>query len=210
MTRIVSATNSTEADKLAIVAVVLADLNFASGMVRVHDGSGKLAFGGNDYLGVGQFAGVDVIDENVDFVARGIRLTLSGVDSTFVTPTMDEVYQNRTVTLYLGFVNQATGALLDTPETLWEGRMNQMSLKIDKGSAVIELTCEHRLRREPRIARYTDADQRLAYSTDRFFDLIHVIPGFVSRWGSRDSSYGSGGGSYSPYTDPDRGRMYRE
>lgn len=209
MTRIVSATNSTEADKLAIVAVVLADLNFASGMVRVHDGSGKLAFGGNDYLGVGQFAGVDVIDENVDFVARGIRLTLSGVDSTFVTPTMDEVYQNRTVTLYLGFVNQATGALLDTPETLWEGRMNQMSLKIDKGSAVIELTCEHRLRREPRIARYTDADQRLAYSTDRFFDLIHVIPGFVSRWGSRDSSYG-GGGMYSPYTDPDRGRMARE
>jgi len=94
--------------------------------------------------------------------------------------------------LYLGFVNSATGALLDTPETIWEGRMNQMTFNIDKGSAVIELTCEHRLRREPRIARYTDEDQRQAFSGDRFFDLTYAIPGFVSKWGSRDTGYGGG------------------
>lgn len=193
MTRIVSATNATEAAKFAVTAAILADLDFSSGMVRVHDGSGKLEFGGNTYLGVGHFAGVDTVDENVDFVARGIRLTLSGVDSTFVTPTMDEVYQNRTVTLYFGFINTSTGALIDTPETLWEGRMNQMQIKIDKGSAVIEMTCEHRLRREPRIARFTDSDQKQDYPNDSFFDLLPSIRGFVNRWGSRDLVYSGGG-----------------
>jgi hypothetical protein len=198
MSRIVSATNATEADKLSIVAVVMADLDFVSGMVRVHDGSGSLSFGGNTYSGVGQFGGIDVIDENIDIVARGIKLTLSGVDSVFVTPTMTEVYQNRDVTLYLGFVNQATGALLDTPETIWEGRMNQMSFRIDKGVASIELTCEHRLRREPRIARYSDEDQRVLFAGDRFFDLMFAIQGFVGKWGARDSYYGGGGRPYIP------------
>lgn len=190
MTRIVSADNATEADKLSVVVVVMAELDFASGISRIHDGSGNLSFGGNTFYGAGQFGGVDVIDENIDFVARGIKLTLSGVDSVFVTPTMTEVYQNRPVTLYLGFVNQATGALVATPETIWEGRMNQMSFSISNGSAVIELTCEHRLRREPRIARYTDQDQKLAYSGDSFFSLTYAIQGFVSRWGSRDITVG--------------------
>jgi hypothetical protein len=123
-------------------------------------------------------------------VARGIKLSLSGVDSTFVVPTMTEVYQNRDVTMYLGFVSQTTGALIATPETIWEGRMNQMMFKLNNGSAVVELTCEHRLRREPRIARYTDEDQKLLYSGDRFFDLMYAIPGFISKWGARDATYG--------------------
>ena len=201
MSRIISATNATEADKPAIVVVVMADLDFASGMLRLHDGSGSISSGGNTYLGAGQLAGLDVIDENIDIVARGIKLTLSGVDSVTIVPAMTEVYQNRDVTLYLGFVNSATGALLDTPETIWEGRMNQMTFNIDKGSAVIELTCEHRLRREPRIARYTDEDQRQAFSGDRFFDLTYAIPGFMSKWGSRDTSYGGGFGQ-PPGKDP--------
>lgn len=204
MTRIVSADNATEADKLSVVVVVMAELDFASGISRIHDGSGNLSFGGNTFYGAGQFGGVDVIDENIDFVARGIKLTLSGVDSVFVTPTMTEVYQNRPVTLYLGFVNQATGALVATPETIWEGRMNQMSFSISNGSAVIELTCEHRLRREPRIARYTDQDQKLAYPGDKFFELTYAIPGFVSRWGSRDVTVG--GPAYNPYS-PDASRQ---
>jgi hypothetical protein len=198
MSRIVSATNATEAAKPAIIAVVMADLDFASGVVRVHDGAGNIVSGANTYLGAGQFAGVDIIDENIDIVARGIKLTLSGVDSSFVTPTMTEVYQNRPVTLYLGFIDPNTGALLDTPETIWEGRMNQLAFKIDKGVAVIELTCEHRLRREPRVARYTDEDQRVIFPGDRFFDLMYAIPGFVGKWGARDTYYGGGGNFISP------------
>lgn len=202
MTRFVSTDNATEAAKASIVVVVLADIDFASGVIRVHDGAGSLSFGGNTYSGIGRFGGVDIIDESVDIVARGIKLTLSGVDSVFITPAMTEVYQNRPVTLYLGFINQATGAFIDTPETIWEGRMNQMTFNIDKGSAVIELTCEHRLRREPRVARYTNQDQQVVHSGDRFFDLIHTIQGFVGKWGARDTNYGGGGIYKDPNTRP--------
>jgi len=202
MSRILSATNATEADKPAIIAVVMADLDFVSGMVRVHDGSGTLISGGNTYLGAGQFAGVDIIDENIDIVARGLKLTLSGVDSSLVSVTMTEVYQNRDVTLYLGFVDSSTGALIDTPEIIWEGRMNQMMMKINNGTAVIELTCEHRLRREPRIARYTDEDQQVAFPGDQFFNLMYAIPGFTGKWGARDTGFGGGGMGPAPSPEP--------
>lgn len=201
MSRFVSATNETESEKTSIIAIVMADLDFSSGIVRVHDGIGTVVSGSDTYNGVGSLGDIDVIDENIDIVARGIKLTLSGVDSSFITPAMTEVYQNRPVMLYLGFINQSTGALVATPETIWEGRMNQMTFKIDKGSAVIELTCEHRLRREPRVARYTNQDQSVIFSGDRFFDLIYAIPGFVAKWGFRDSSYSGGGGTP---TDPSR------
>jgi len=72
--------------------------------------------------------------------------------------------------------------------------MNQMSISSSEGGAVIKLTCEHRLRREMRIARYTNEDQQLLHSGDRFFDLVTSIKGFVSKWGEL-SVGGSGIGS---------------
>ena len=196
MTRFSSATNATEAAKPAIRMVVAVELDFSSGFVRAHDGTGKISIGGNDYLGLGDFGGIETAEEASDMVSKPLKLTLSGVDSSLVSTTMTETYQNRTATVYLAFIDDQ-GALIDTPETVWEGRMNQMSLSVSQGAATISLTCEHRLRREPRIARYTDADQQLLFDGDLFFNKLHTIPGYAGRWGEKNvygSSSGGGGG----------------
>ena len=52
-----------------------------------------------------------------------------------------------------------------------------------------------------RIARYTNEDQQLLHSGDRFFDLVTNIKGFVSKWGEL-SVGGSGGGSRTQNTLP--------
>lgn len=190
MTRFASATNSTESAKQAVRLFIAVDLDFASGHVRAHDGIGQISWGGNTFDGIGQFGSIEAVSESTDVIARPLSLTLSGVDSSLVSITMTEVYQNRQATIYVGFVNETTGAVVDTPETAWEGRMNQMSISSAGGSANIRLTCEHRLRREPRIARYTNEDQQLLFSGDKFFDLVPSIKGFVARWGDRDAGYG--------------------
>lgn len=199
MTRFASTTNSTEAAKQSIRMFAAVALDFSSGVIRVHDGIGNITWGGNTYSGVGQLGSIEVVSESVEIIARAISLTLSGVDSSLVNTTMTEVYQNRQATVYVGFVNETTGAVVDTPETVWEGRMNQMSISSSAGSASIRLTCEHRLRREPRIARYTNEDQQLLFSGDRFFDLVPSIKGFVAKWGDASvggkGSWGSWGGT---------------
>lgn len=198
MTRWASNTNETQAAKVATYLTILCDLAFDSGTIRVHDAAGTLSFGGNDYLGIGQFGSFDIIDENIDNVARGIRLTLSGVDSSLISTVMTEVYQGRSVTLYLGLLAEDM-TFIDTPEELWSGRIDTMSITTDQNAATISVACEYRLRKEPVIARYTDTDQRIAYAGDRFFDLTQKIPQFKATWGDKPNTYGGGyggGGGY--------------
>ena len=82
--------------------------------------------------------------------------------------------------------------LVADPQVVWEGKMDHMVISFSNETASISMNCEHRLRREPRIARYTQEDQQLAYPTDTFFHLVHVIPGFRSQWGSERTWYGGG------------------
>jgi len=236
VTRIVSPDYALEAEKPSITMVCMVEVNYDSGTVRVHDGIGNIVLGGNilteageqldaenddnlindatiaPFYGIGDFGGIESVEENIEVVARQVTLTCSGLDSTWITPALSEDYQNRTVTVYLGFFSPDTGALIGSPEVIWEGRINQQTITLSRGDATLSMTCEHRLRREPRIARYTQADQELLHTGDRFFDLTHTIEGFVNRWGRRDVGYGggSGGGSRGPGSgDPGSGGSER-
>lgn len=200
MTRVASTTNATELAKPNIRIFVAVDLDFASGHVRAHDGVGTITFGGNTYDGIGHFGGIDIAEESISVVAKPVTLTISGVDSSLVATAITEQYQGRTATIYLGLLDLDAQQLLDTPETLWEGRMDVMTVQLGQESGSIKLNCEHRLRREPRIARYTDADQQLAYSGDVFFNLIGKIQSFKGTWGAKGVA--NDGANLIPYAGP--------
>jgi hypothetical protein len=189
MDRFASSLNRSEAAKAALSLVVMVDLDFVSGMIRAHDGSGTLTWDGNDYIGVGQFGAVADVTEDLTNIARPVKLSLSGVDPALVSVTMTETYQNRSVTIYLAFVDSETNQIIAAPEVAWEGRMDTMKLSVSQGSASIELNCEHRLRREPRISRYTNEEQQVAHPGDRFFDLLTTIKDYPGRWGEKAIFY---------------------
>jgi hypothetical protein len=201
VTRIVNAPNATELAKSGVIGCVMVDLDFASGHVYLNDGIMEIVYGGHTFSPLGQFGGVEVIEEQLDTIARPVVLKLSGVDASLVGTAQNEIYQNRSAVLYLALINQQTGALVANPETAWEGRMDYMQIDIDRGKGAITLNCEHRLRREPRIARYTDADQQNAYSGDTFFGFTADIAGFKSQWGNEKATYagpGTGGATNRP------------
>ena len=190
MTRILAAQNAAELQKTSVTGCVLVDLDFASGHLYLSDGFSECVFNGHTFLPLGQFGGIDVVDEGLDTVARPLRLTLSGCDPALVHTAQTEVYQNRKVTVYVGLLNQQTGTLIADPSVAWEGRMAVMTIDIDQNSGSITLDCEQRLRREPRIARYTDADQQQAHPGDDFFEFVTDITGFKSQWGAEKMTYG--------------------
>lgn len=220
MTRIIAPEYAAEVDKPSVTMAVLVELNYDSGTIRVHDGVGPLTIsslllmedGDNllteisdnlatedasvTFLGVGQLGNIEAVEENIEVIARSVNLTVSGIDPALLTEALAEQYQNRTVTIYLAMLNPSSGQIIASPEIIWEGRMNQQTITLSKGEATIQISCEHRLRSEPRIARYTDADQRQVFPADRFFDLTHTIEGFVSKWGARD--VGFGGPAFNP------------
>lgn len=206
MTRIVNASNATELAKLSVIGCVMVDMDFSSGHLYLNDGIMEVPYAGHTYLPLGQFGGIDAVQESLDTVARPIVLTLSGVDASLVATAENEAYQGRSVIVYLGLLNQSTGALVANPETVWEGRMDYMEIAIDKNLGTIKLNCEHRLRREPRIARYTNVDQQQLYPGDKFFDYVPSIAGFKSQWGNEKGVYGGPSRGVQRPTRPERNR----
>ena len=195
MSRIEDSANATELAKPAVWLAILAEFDFPSGMLYASDAIHWVTYAGNGYYPTGEVASIGGVQEEVETIARSVTCVLGG-PAEMVAHAMDEVYQGRGVTLRLAPLSESTGQPVGTPEILWEGRMDVMTPRAEKGVGVIELTCEHRLRREPRIARMTNVDQQMAYSGDTFFEHTPEIPGYVATWGATPIAfYGPGRGS---------------
>lgn len=189
MSRYASGTNETEAAQSAVHVRLLAVLDFSSGIARVHDGVGDIAFGGDTYSGLGTFGGIEEITEDEKVTPTQIKLRLSGVASDTLAPALTETYQGRDITLYWGFLD-ATGAWVATPETLWSGVMDVMRVRLGPQTAEIELVCEDPDYTQPYVRTYTREDHQRDYAGDKFFEYVPKIPGFRSQWGAK--GYGSG------------------
>lgn len=189
MTRWVSTNNAAAAAQQTLAMITLADLDFSDGTIRVHDGFGTVSFGGNTYQGLGDYGSLDVVEESTETIAKTITLSLTGVPGPFVTEAMTQNFQGRVVTLYIGILDVNSMQFIDTPETIWEGRMDYMTVDISENKTSLQLRCENRLNREPLVARYTDVDQRLAFPGDSFFDLVWMIPFATAGWGAVSVQY---------------------
>jgi hypothetical protein len=184
VTRWVSTLNDANASQQAIALVTLAQINFLSGTLYLNDGFGNLLWGGNTYLGLGDYGQIDAIQESTEVVAKTLVMTLSGVSPSLVTSAMTENYQGRVVSLFAGLLDVNALSWIDNPELAWEGRMDFMNISIAQNAATITMSCESRLNRESLVSRYTDTDQQIAFPGDTFFNLMWQIPLSSATWGN--------------------------
>jgi len=208
MTRIVNNANAVELAKASCISVTLFYFDFASGAIYLCDGLNDVVYNGNTYASLGEVGNIGGVEEELTTLARPLTITASGCDQALINIARTQVYQNREVILYLGWLDQATLKLVANPEVWWEGRMDYMTLAIEQGKGTITLNCEHRLRREPRYARYTDADQQGLYPGDTAFSFTKDVAGFVSGWGDNKVGYSGPSTTYTPGRSPVPGKYY--
>ena len=208
--------NALKAD--VVRPITFAKLDFSSSTLYLHDSIGTFTWGGNDWLGVGDFGSVSSIEEGADIAPYSITLTLSGIDSTIagIGTAGTEDYFLRDVDIYLGLLDEDE-ALLEDPNKIWSGFMDVMALTAgSQGDDVIQLTCESEMAKinRSRNLKYTHAEQQRANSSDLFFEYLHEIAGAKILWkdsnsgnlgvGSGSSGGGGGGGGTrgGPRIDP--------
>ncbi len=185
MPRDLSATNLAEAASDHIMPVVFADLAFDSGTVRVHTGVGSLTFNSNTYSGVGDFGGIDVIEENADLTPNAYRLRLSGFDSTYLDESLNQDVYGRAVTLYLGFLN-IDGTLADDPEEVASGTMDSMEITYgDQASINLVVESDLKFFQRANGKLFTDEDQQIDYSGDLGFQYLDQIQNARVVWGGK-------------------------
>jgi len=208
--------NALKAD--VVRPITFAKLDFSSSTLYLHDSIGTFTWGGNDWLGVGDFGSVSSIEEGADIAPYSITLTLSGIDSTIadIGTAGTEDYFLRDVDIYLGLLDEDE-ALLEDPNKIWSGFMDVMTLTAgSQGNDLIQLTCESEMAKinRSRNLKYTHAEQQRANSSDLFFEYLHEIAGAKILWkdsnsgnlgvgsGSIGGGGGGGGGRGGPRPDP--------
>ena len=96
--------------------VMLLDLDWPAGRIRAHSGTGTIAFGGDDYLGVGRFGAVTPPGEAFGLAAQPIEMTLFGLPPDVLEeisgPAFRSAARNRRGTVYIGATTEPGGNVL--------------------------------------------------------------------------------------------------
>ena len=137
-----SIVNRLGADEQAIFIAVKAE--FDSGDVRVWSGVDDLTINSETYTGAGDLLAIGEIEEDIDLSSKGISISLSGMDTTVLNIALTESYQNRFVTIFLGYVmgdtNEVAGVV-----TLFKGRITTLTVNDNPAGATISIDAESRL-----------------------------------------------------------------
>lgn len=154
------------------------EFNFDSGPVRFWTGVGDKTIGVDTYTGTGNLLSIGGIDEVADLSAKSLSLSLSGVPSSLVSLALQEPYQRRSCTVYLG-----SGS--NTPIEIFSGLMNTMQIEDSGESSVISLTVESKLIELERGSnwRYTEQSHKSRNSGDTFFDFVAGLQDVSIVWG---------------------------
>lgn len=163
---------------------------FTSGPLRVWSGGGTITWNGNSWTGIGTLGSVSTIEEGSNVEARGITLTMSGIDVTLLSGVMTEFQQALPVTVWLALFDNSN-ALIADPVTGFAGRMDQPIIQADGQTATISINCENRLL-DMNVSverRYTNEDQQLDHPGDVGFEFVNSIQEVTIWWGKSPSSH---------------------
>jgi hypothetical protein len=156
-------------------------LEFDSGDVNLWNGTFDTVINGDTYIGAGQLLAVSDIEETSEIAARGMTVTLDGLDSSIITDALTENYTGRPASLLFGTINSGTFSAY----TLFKGRMDVMTITEGADSARVTLTVENNIidLSRPRVYRYTSEEQKLLYPSDYGLDYVADLQDKQIFWG---------------------------
>jgi hypothetical protein len=166
---------------------------FDSSVLNIWSGIGDLAFGGNTYTGTGDLLSISEITETADIQATGIKVSLTGIKTSFIAIAKDQDYQGRVLNVSLGAFD-ASGSLIADPVIVFSGFMATMTISESGQYSTITVSVENKLIsfERSKVRRYTAEDQKIDHPTDKGFEFVTAIVQKEIIWG-RATPTGYGG-----------------
>jgi hypothetical protein len=167
---------------------IFAQLTFANETVYVWSGFGTINWNGQNWSGVGQLGSLSNIPDNSTVEAKGIMLTLSGIDATLLPEGEFNYGLGLPATIWLGFFNN--GVLIANPVIAFQGRMDQPQFDVAGTAITLSINCEDRLMdmNAPVDRRYTQDDQQRDWPGDLGMQFVPSIQEMTLYWGTAPTS----------------------
>ena len=165
--------------------VHLVSVHFDNEIVYMTDAYKAITFASNNYQAYGEFLNFSDIEEAAEVMVSSITLSLSGVQTTWVSRLLNYQYIDRTVKIYTAFLND-TQALIVDPVLIFEGRMDApiISENPDDGTASVSVSATNAWVDFGRITgRHTNHEEtQIHYAGDRGFEYSSELIADIA-WG---------------------------
>lgn len=166
--------------------------------ILLWSGTDDITINSETYTGAGSLLTISGVEEGREIKSTGISIALSAMDDTVLSYALNENYQNRPITVLLGFLmggsNEVAGVM-----TLFKGRMINITVTDDPNGSRVNVDAENRLLdlERPSNYRYTAESQQFLHSGDTGFNRIQQLQDKQITWGQKnDTVTGGGGGGY--------------
>jgi hypothetical protein len=113
--------------------IVFAFLDFVGDPQFVHSSVGSIPWGGEDWLGLGQFASIEPLREGIELKSASFRMGLSGAMEHLLGEVLNENTAGRLVELYIGSWDEVNERLYADPELIIRGTMGPPEVVLGKG-----------------------------------------------------------------------------
>lgn len=185
MPRTLSTAMQTAVSAATKAPVLIAEIETATGFLRVWTGLGDLTFQSNVYSGVGQLASVSAPEETTDLKSTGLVFSMTGIPTALLEQSVNAVRQNLPARLWLGLLDMGTGALIADPVLVFEGTCGVPSTEETGDTCTISLSAENIMAslKRPREIRYTPEDQANRADGDKGFDYVAGLQDKSIVWG---------------------------
>lgn len=166
-----------------VPGLLLVELDFASGALRVNNSAVTLPWNGHDWLGAGNLGTVETVTEHSDLQMTGIAMQLTGIPPTMISRVLGEQYQGRSCTVWFAPMN-ADYIVLADPVIIFIGRLDACDIALGE-TATVTLSAESRLTdwERPRVRRYTHEDQLAEYAGDKGLEFVPQMVEKTLVWG---------------------------
>src|SRR5262249_38331461 len=136
--------------------------------------------------GIGTLGSMGQVEEVSDLSRNSISLTLSNIPGDMGAIVLNEDYQGRRATLYLGYLDTTTGQLVDDPTIIYRGRIDTADIQRDD-SFVVTISVESRFAAwdRPLVRRYNNSDQQSRYPGDLGLQYIEQAAEKPVVWGQK-------------------------
>lgn len=151
-----------------VAAVILVEMWFSSGTIRLCTAAVDVVYSGNTYLASGPLGTVEAIKDSTG-TPSSLSLSISGVPTENLSLALNTSARNVACYLRLAIMDGTTQAILDAP-LLGAFRLDQMTIN----GSTIAVTAHplHRTFSRAKPVRYTDVDQQRLYAGDKSLQYI--------------------------------------
>ncbi len=169
-----------------VVMAMLVEVQFASGPFRVWTGLGTREFGGRNWQGIGSIIDISEITRLQNGQADPFEITVSAPEEIIRQGLIEFQTEalNRTLNVYLQFLNYDADTALGPPWQIRDGIMRGANLSVETGAQTLAIKCDtlSSRRNRPPFGMLTDRDQKARFPGDRGLEFVHSLDGKEIVW----------------------------